>query len=298
MKIAITGGTGFVGNHLVDLLKKNHQLYVLTRNPEKHHQPNVTYVKWLTADSQPELELAGIDAVINLASESINSGRWTETRKKRIQHSRSEATQAVFSIMNALPDPPKILINASAIGYYHASKTITHKEESKHTGSDFLAKTVIEWEQEAKKAEELGVRVVITRFGIILGKEDGALPRMVLPYKLFAGGPVGSGEQWMSWVHIKDVCSAIEFLLHHDITGPVNIVSPNPVTMKEFGSILGKVLHRPHWLPVPSFIIKAALGEMSTLILDGQKVSPSVLEKTGYAFSFPLLSTALKDLYS
>ncbi|MEI5908554.1 TIGR01777 family oxidoreductase [Bacillus spongiae] len=297
MKIAITGGTGFIGKHLVKaLLKHEHEVYVLTRHPYEHYDEKVKYIEWLTEGSKPEDLLVGIDAFINLAGEPINNGRWTKKQKEKIIQSRRETTREVLRIMEALPIPPSVFINASAIGYYNASNEMNYTESSTETGTDFLANTVVEWETEASKAEQLPLRVAYARFGIILGQDGGALPRMALPYKFFIGGPVGSGRQWLSWIHIEDVCKAIIFILNHSIKGPVNIVAPNPLQMDEFGHILGQVIQRPHWLPVPSPVMKAVLGEMSTLVLDGQKVIPEVLLKNGFDFSYPTLKPALKDL--
>ncbi|MCA1066224.1 TIGR01777 family oxidoreductase [Rossellomorea sp. AcN35-11] len=300
MKIAITGGTGFVGQALTaELIEHHHEVLILTRNPDKHEdRQGVRYVKWLSDGAKPEEELEGISVFVNLAGESINSGRWTDDRKKRIINSRIHSTQEVINIMKALNKKPKCLINASAIGYYPSSKTNTYTEASTETADDFLGETVQVWEKEAEKANQLGIRVAYSRFGIILGKEDGALPRIALPYIMFVGGTVGSGDQWMSWVHVKDIARAIHFIAETDsISGPVNVTAPSPVTMKEFGKTLGAVLGRPHWIPVPSFALKVAMGEMSVLVLEGQKVLPSVLSEQGFSFEYPELKSALIDLY-
>lgn len=299
MKIAIAGGTGFVGSALTNaLLSKGHEIFILTRNPKKSSKNDkLHYVEWLHDNSAPETSLNGIEAIINLAGESINSGRWTEERKKRILNSRIESTREIIRIIKALNPKPTCLINASAIGIYGSSVDQTFTENSTGTGNDFLAETVKAWEHEALEAEKFKVRTVLTRFGIILGEEEGALPRMVLPYKLFGGGTVGSGKQWLSWVHIEDVINIILYCLDNiDIHGPVNVVSPHPATMKEFGKTIGRVLHRPHWLPVPGIALKLLLGEMSTLVLDGQKVLPEKLVENGYPFSHSHLEEALSDI--
>ncbi|MFI8685153.1 TIGR01777 family oxidoreductase [Rossellomorea sp. NPDC077527] len=300
MKIAITGGTGFVGNALTEeLLSHQHEIMILTRNPDKYEaRPGVTYVKWLSDGARPEETLEGIHAFINLAGESINSGRWTDERKKRIINSRIHSTQEVINIIKALNEKPACLINASAIGYYPSSKSDTYTETSTETADNFLGETVQIWEKEAAKATQLGIRVAYTRFGIILGKDEGALPRIALPYKMFVGGTVGSGEQWMSWIHIKDIARAVHFVADTDgIAGPVNVTAPSPVTMKEFGKTLGSVMGRPHWIPVPSLALKVAMGEMSSLVLEGQKVLPNVLLENGFKFQYPELKGALKDIY-
>ena len=300
MRIAIAGGTGFVGNALVKkLLEKKHEIFILTRNiSDKQHSKNLNYVQWLNDDDSPEDVLESIDVFINLAGESINSGRWTEDRKKRILNSRITATKEVLRIISRLEEKPYTLINASAVGYYGTSQVETFTESSRKSGTDFLAETVRRWEEEAAKAEEFEVRTVFCRFGIILEKNDGALPRMALPYKLFAGGTVGTGSQWVSWIHLDDAVSGILFCIEHEqLQGPVNFTSPYPVTMKEFGQILGEVLNRPHWMPAPGFALKIALGEMSTLVLEGQKVLPEKLQSFGYEFLYPELKAALSDIY-
>ncbi|MCS0669672.1 TIGR01777 family oxidoreductase [Cytobacillus firmus] len=300
MRIAIAGGTGFVGNALVKkLLEKKHEIFILTRNiSDKQHSKNLNYVQWLNDDDSPEDVLESIDVFINLAGESINSGRWTEDRKKRILNSRITATKEVLRIISRLEEKPYTLINASAVGYYGTSQVETFTEASRKSGNDFLAETVRRWEEEAAKAEEFEVRTVFCRFGIILEKNDGALPRMALPYKLFAGGTVGTGSQWVSWIHLGDAVNGILFCIEQEqLQGPVNFTSPYPVTMKEFGQILGEILNRPHWMPAPGFALKIALGEMSTLVLEGQKVLPEKLQSFGYKFLYPELKAALGDIY-
>lgn len=301
MKIAITGGTGFVGRALTsELINDGHEVYILSRNiANKKNDKQITYVQWLNDGDQPETTLEGIDSIINLAGESINSGRWTEARKRTILASRISATKEVLRIIESLKKKPQSLINASAVGYYGISRTGTFTEDSLKMGDDFLAKTVQEWEKEAQKAEKFGCRTVYCRFGIILDKNDGALPRIALPYKLFAGGTVGSGEQWLSWIHLKDVVNGIKFVLENEtMKGAVNFTAPNPVTMKEFGKTLAEVLQRPHWIPAPGFALKAALGEMSILVLEGQRVLPTKLSTTDYRFLYPNLKEALVDIYS
>ncbi|MBG9587172.1 TIGR01777 family oxidoreductase [Cytobacillus firmus] len=300
MRIAIAGGTGFVGSALVKkLLDKKHELFILTRNSaDKHASKSLQYVQWLNDDDSPEDALESIDVFINLAGEPINSGRWTDERKKRILNSRITATREVLRIISRLEEKPYTLINASAVGYYGTSRNETFTEANRKSGTDFLAETVTRWEEEASKAEEFEVRTVFCRFGIILEKNDGALPRMALPYKLFAGGPVGTGDQWVSWIHLDDVVNGILYCIEHEqLQGPVNFTSPNPLTMKEFGKILGEVLNRPHWLPTPGFALKIALGEMSTLVLEGQKVLPEKLQALGYDFLYPDLRSALRNIY-
>lgn len=298
MKIAITGGTGFVGKELTRLLHmQGWEIYILTRHP-KQSSLGITYVEWLTDGAAPEKQLEGIDAFVNLAGTSINAGRWSEQQKKEIHDSRVKATKEVLRILKALEKKPEVLVNASAVGVYPASESAVYTEASTNYGQDFLAKTVIDWEKLASQATELGIRVAYGRFGIILGKDDGALPLMALPYKLFGGGTVGSGNQWLSWIHVYDVACAIQFAIEtKELEGPFNVTAPNPKRMKEVGKEIGKALGRPHWIPVPSFALKLALGEKSRLVLEGQQALPIVLQQHGFEFTFPHLQSALADLY-
>lgn len=299
MKIAIAGGSGFVGTALIDeILKENHDIYILTRHPEKFKkQENPTYIGWLTKDAKPEMHLEGLDVFINLAGESLNSGRWTPERKRRIVESRVEASKEMNRIISKLPEKVSVIINASAIGYYGISEHETFTETSESIGDDFLARTVKLWEKEAAKSRTYSERFVLTRFGVILGEKEGALPMMVMPYKLFGGGKMGKGNQWLSWIHIHDVVRAIIFCMNDQrIEGPVNFTAPNPVQMDTFGKTIGTVMHRPHWLPVPPFFLKTMLGEMSVLVLEGQNVLPIKLKEEGFLFSFPTLKNALQNI--
>ncbi|MEC3882161.1 TIGR01777 family oxidoreductase [Halobacillus sp. HZG1] len=298
MKIAITGGTGFVGTQLKEkLVQEGHDVYILTRSPEKYQNTDhVMYVGWLKEDFHPEKELPILDAIVNLAGESLNSGRWTEERKQSILESRIKATEGVLDLIDALPEKPEVLVNASAVGYYGQSKTKTFTEETTVPGNDFLANVVEEWEARASQAAEKGVRTVYVRFGIILG-EEGALPKMILPYKMMIGGNLGSGEQWMSWIHIDDVVGLVHFAIENkNIHGPLNGTAPNPKRNKDFGQTLGEVLNRPHWIPAPAFALKVALGDMSTLLLDGQCVIPKKTMASGYTFHHPELQPALSSI--
>lgn len=300
MRIAIAGGTGFVGRALTNkLLELGHEIFVLTQDDQnRDNRNNMTYVQWLTDGSDPARRLQHIDVIINLAGESINSGRWTNNRKNRIQKSRLEATDKMISTIKQLEGKPRVLINASAIGYYGTSLTDTFTEKTNEVGKDFLATTVGLWEERASQATELGIRTVLCRFGIILDKKEGALPRMVLPYKWYAGGTVGSGEQWMSWIHLDDVVDAILFIIENEaISGPVNFTSPYPIRMEELGKAIGKALNRPHWMPAPAFALKIALGEMSLLVLEGQRVLPEKLQKFGYSFQYKQIHEALNRIY-
>lgn len=298
MKIAITGGTGFAGKEMTQLFKQHgYEVYILTRSP-KPSGNGLKYVQWLTEGAQPENELEGTDAFVNLAGSSINDGRWDDEQKELIYSSRVEATNEVLRIIRAMDEKPKVLVNASAVGLYPASTEKTYTEKSAEIGDDFLAKTVVEWERLAEEAEEMGVRVAMGRFGIILGKKDGALPLMALPYKLFGGGTVGSGRQWLSWIHVHDVARAILFAIEtDDLEGPFNVTAPYPKRMKDFGKEIARALGRPHWFPVPEFALKAVLGDKSRLVLEGQRVLPEVLQQHGFEFDYADLRSALADIY-
>ncbi|SFE30950.1 hypothetical protein SAMN05216238_11293 [Lentibacillus persicus] len=292
MNILITGGTGFLGTHLTNaLIEKGHHTYILTRSPDKHTDTGNTF--FISYD-YPVKELPVIHAVVNLAGESL-FGYWTLTKKEAIRTSRIETTRQVIHMMKQMKTKPDVFISGSAVGFYGTSEDRIFTEKTAEPGDDFLAEVVTEWEKTAKEAESLGVRTVLTRFGIMLGKE-GALPLMKLPVKLFAGGKVGSGEQWISWVHVKDAAGLVQFcLFNNTISGPVNVTAPNPKRNKDFINVLAHVLRRPDWLPVPSFPVRIVLGEMSLLILNGQCVLPQKANDAHYAFSYPSLKAALAE---
>lgn len=297
MKVVIAGGTGFIGQKLAGMLRDNGDEIVILSRKDRKADERISYVTWLSEGAVPELEIRQADAFINLAGVSISDGRWGRQHQQKIYESRMAATGELLRIIAAMETKPATLINASAIGIYPASEQAVYTEKSKEQADDFLARTVADWEKKASAAESFGVRTVMMRLGVVLGNEGGALPLMVLPYRLFAGGTVGSGKQWVSWVHIIDAARSICYALHHDtISGPVNVTSPNPVTMKDFGKKIGSVLHRPHWLPVPALMMKLALGQKSRLVLEGQQVVPERLLENGFKFSFPVLESALKNL--
>jgi uncharacterized protein len=291
MNIVIAGGTGFVGKALTSLfLNQQHDIWIVTRTP-RSSSDHVHYVDWEHA--LPHVQQA--DVVINLAGVSLNSGRWTEERKKTMVQSRVSTTQKLVKMMEG--SSKKVFINASAVGFYGTSATETFTEASASHSDDFLASTVKAWEAEALKAKDHGIRTALTRFGVILGQNEGALPKMMLPYKLLAGGTIGSGEQWISWVHIEDVVRIIAFIMEHEnLEGPINVTAPHPVTMKEFGQTLAKIMNRPHWLPVPDFALKIFFWEMSMLILKGQHVLPQKLGDHHYSFTYDKLEGALRHL--
>jgi uncharacterized protein len=294
INILIAGGTGFVGKALTTTLRQeNNTVYILTRNKHltKYHL-DVHYIHWEELHT-----LAEIDVVINLAGDSLNAGRWTTKKKARILSSRVTTTRKLVSFLEKVQTKPAVFINASAVGYYGNSLSHTFTEDTIENGQDFLARTVIAWEKEANKANEMGIRTVLARFGVILGKDDGALPRIVFPYRLFIGGTIGSGQQWVSWIHIADAVSLLLYAIYHEeIDGALNVTAPYPATMKEVGKSVATVLHRPHWLPVPKPCLRLLLGEMSTLVVDGQKVLPNKAIAHGFTFQYEHIEKALRHL--
>jgi uncharacterized protein (TIGR01777 family) len=295
MKIGILGGTGFIGQHIAKyLIERGHDVTIWTRNKNNHSKLTYSSLSnWPPDRSKGVIEM---DAIINLAGETINQ-RWTKEAKRRIMSSRIESTRQLVDLLRKeILKPTKVLINASAVGYYGHSinKIFTEEDAYAH---DFLAEVTRTWEVEAEKAAGLGIRVVKARLGVVLGKGEGALPRMLLPYKLFAGGTVGSGKQWISWIHIHDVARLVDHVLENEnIEGAINFTSPEPVRMNEFGKAMGRVMKRPHWLPVPAFALQLLLGEMSDLILKGQHVLPAKALDSKFTFKFPNIDDALRDI--
>ncbi|QGQ96314.1 TIGR01777 family protein [Paenibacillus psychroresistens] len=294
MKIAISGGSGFIGTHLINyLLTKQYEVLLISRSP-KITQEKVVCVTWAELD-QDSSRIEKLDAWINLAGESINQ-RWTKSAKSRIIESRITIIHHIAKLMEKLEVKPRVIIHSSAIGIYGTSDTKTFTEESKSKSTDFLSEVVREWE---KAAEQLkGARVVRLRTGLVLSLDGGALPTMVMPYRFGIGGRVGKGTQWVSWIHITDMVRLFDYCLTSDhISGAVNAVSPHPVTMEQFGKTIARVWHRPHLFPVPSFVLKLMFGEMSVLVLEGQRVLPQVLLEHDYVFQFKELEPALQELH-
>ncbi len=298
MKVLVAGGTGFIGKRLLARLhQEGCEIVLLTRG--KHPPASVENIaraeSWDAKNpGEWQKEIETTDAVINLAGEPLIGKRWTSSQKEKIVKSRLETTRALIQAMRTAARKPKAFINASAVGYYG------NVEEGEITencpkGRGFLADTCEQWECEAQKAQELGIRTVILRTGIVLDKSGGALSKMLFPFRCFIGGPLGSGKQWVPWIHLEDVVEIILFALNHEsLSGPVNVASPSPVRMKEFCAGLGKAVHRPSWIPVPGFILKILLGEMSEVLLGGQKVIAQKLLNSGYSFRFSKLDEAFR----
>jgi len=299
MKALIFGGTGFIGKHLCrELLSAGYKVCIVSRNQKKVGLmgSGVAAIEWnISADSLPVEPLEDVNLIINLAGESIGNRRWTQPVKEKILDSRVQTTQAIVNAIKQKRVTPKVLINASAIGFYgpQRDEDIT---ESTPAGQDFLAKVCQDWEEEAFKAQALGVRVVAVRFGVVLG-DEGALSRMKTPFRFYMGGPLGTGAQWISWIHIKDLTRLIRFAAENEnLNGPVNATAPEPVRMKELCNILGQVMGSPSWLPVPGYLLKVVLGEMSDMLLNSQRVLPKRILKEGFQFRFPAPKTALEDI--
>jgi uncharacterized protein len=293
----MTGGTGLVGKALTRRLhERGDTVGNFVRGAREGGRPDD--VTWNPATGEMELErVEGVDAVVNLAGASIGEGRWGEERKRVLRESRVDLTRNLVRSLARLNKPPHTLISASAVGFYGDRGDETLTEESA-SGSDFLAELARDWEAEAMKAEEIGARVAITRFGIILAKNGGALPRMLFPFKAGLGGKLGSGKQWMSWVELGDVVSAIVSTLDNPLLrGPLNVTAPNPVRNVEFTKTLGKVLHRPTIFPVPKLVISTLMGEMGrALLLSSQRAIPEALGHMGFEFRFEELEGALKSV--
>jgi len=298
MKFFMTGGTGFVGTYLTKrLISEGHKVTILTQ-PLGDAALKIIGLTYLagnpTIKGKWQESVKEHDVIINLAGASIFS-RWTPEQKKILRESRIETTR---NLVAALPDDAKNItfFSTSAVGYYgfHDDDELT---ENMPAGDDFLAKLADDWEKEALIAQAKGARVVITRFGIVLGKNGGALGQMIPMFKYFLGGPLGNGKQWFSWVHMEDLAQAFIFLLAHtEINGAVNLCSPEPVRNVDLGRAIGKILHRPSFMPAPGFMIKLILGEFGSVLLKGQRVIPRRLLDGGFKFKYPNIEDALKSI--
>lgn len=305
MKIAVTGSRGLVGTALLPGLTENgHTIIRLVRAassaPSNDVGEQMATAQWDPRGGQIDTDaLVGTDAVVHLAGENIAAGRWTAAQKERILKSRTEGTRLVAESIARMDPAPKCLISASAIGIY-GDRGDARLDESAAPGDGFLSDVVQEWEAACQPARDAGIRVVNLRFGVILSPDDGALAKMLLPFKLGAGGRVGSGDQYWSWVAIDDVAAAIVYALEDDqLTGPVNVVAPNPVTNREFTKTLGRVLRRPTIAPLPAFVARIMLGEMADeLLLASARVEPSCLVKSNFEFAYPDLEPCLRHLLS
>ncbi|MSP37265.1 MAG: TIGR01777 family protein [Deltaproteobacteria bacterium] len=297
MKLLVTGATGFIGTVLCDqLLDQGHSLTLFSRGaPPNTNTPYRRWLHWTPGTLRSwETELEGIDGVINLTGEPIAARKWTNTQRRRLEKSRVDATHVLVAACAKAQHKPKFLINASAVGYYgaHGDEILT---EEAPCGEDFLSLLCRDWEEEAIRAEDLGMRVVRLRTGIVLGPHGGALEKMTAPFRFYLGGPLGTGKQWMSWIHLEDQVRLILHVINNpQASGAINATSPNPVQNEEFSQTLGKVLKRPSWFAVPAFALRMKLGDMAEMLLTGQRVAPAAAQKLGFEFHHPDLLEALQ----
>jgi uncharacterized protein len=299
MKVAVTGGTGFIGTRLVERLQaEGHQVLLLVRNRSKVQSrfPDAEVVEYTPKLSGSwQQAISGCDGVINLAGEPLAT-RWNDSIKQEVLESRTLGTQRIVEAIAQANPKPSVLVSASAVGYYGTSETDTFAETSS-PGQDFLAQVCQGWEAEAEKVKASGTRLSIIRIGIVLGPDGGVLARMMLPFQVFAGGPLGSGEQWVSWIHREDLINLLlKALTDPSIAGVLNGTSPNPVRMNELCQVLGQIVHRPSWLPVPGFALELLLGEAAKLVLEGQRVLPQQTQAAGFQFQYATLQSALAEI--
>ncbi|HET8579661.1 MAG TPA: TIGR01777 family oxidoreductase [Nitrospiraceae bacterium] len=300
MRIVMTGGTGFIGRPLCQrLVELGHAVTVLTRGPAAARArltSPISVIGWQGsrgATDELMTALRTAEVVINLAGAPIAEGRWTDQTKDRLRRSREGTTSALVAALAKLQPRPVLLISASAIGYYGPRQDDPLTEEAQ-SGTGFLASLCREWEAAARAAERLGVRVALPRIGVVLGRNGGALARMLPVFRLGLGGPLGTGTQWLSWIHLDDLIELLLFLLREAASGPVNATAPQPVTNEEFSRVLGQTLGRPAWFRTPAFALKLLLGQMAEeLLLTGQRVLPAQAEAMGFRFQYPTLSEAL-----
>ena len=296
MKILVSGSHGLVGKALVrSLTGDGHEVIRLVRGEHALGSPEVG---WQPQQGRIDVEhLEGIHAVVHLAGENIASGRWSAEKKKAIRESRVRGTALLSNALAQLSRPPSAFLSASAIGYYgdRGDESLTERSAP---GKDFLSSVCVEWEAATRPAVEKGIRTIYTRFGIILDPNEGALGKMLPPFRMGVGGRVGDGKQWMSWIALDDVVNGLKFLIEDELVqGPVNFVAPEPVRNTEFTATLGRILKRPTFFPIPAFGARLAFGEMAdALLLSSQKVEPSVLEDKGFMFTWPTLEPALRHL--
>jgi uncharacterized protein (TIGR01777 family) len=299
MRVIITGGTGLIGRALAaDLLKDDHEVIALSRRPKRATglPAGMRVERWdaRTAEGWGAL-VNGADTIVNLAGATI-AGLWTASRKQSIRDSRLNAGRAVVEAVQRASEKPRVVVQASGVGYYGPRDDEPITEEGT-PGDDFLGKLAVEWEASTASVDQLGVRQAIIRTGAVLSTKGGALPPLLLQYRLFAGGPLGNGRQWLPWIHMVDEVRAIRFLIDNEsASGPFNLVAPNPLTNADFGRVLARVLRRPVLIRVPAFALRLLVGEMSTILLDGQRAVPRRLQEAGFTFHFPDPEMALTHL--
>ncbi len=302
MKIVISGGTGFIGRALCRaLVAEDHDVVALSRRTGEavgRLGPAVRIVEWDGLTAGPwERELDSADAVINLAGAPIAEARWSPERKRVIYDSRIVATRLLAQALDRVSGRPRVFLSASGVGYYGPRDDRPLLEDAP-PGTGFLAELCVAWEREAMQAQGAGARVVYLRFGMVLEKDGGALPKMLPSFRAFVGGPIGPGTQWVSWIHRQDLIGMMEWVLAAPrVSGPVNAVAPGAVTMREFCATLGRVLRRPSWLPVPGMVLRLTLGELATVLTTGQRVLPGVAQQGRYRFRYSSLEPALQAIF-
>lgn len=301
VKIVIAGGTGFLGRPLADALAADrHEVVILTRGASATRPNGARLVPWTPDGTVGAFarEIDGADAVVNLAGESIAGRRWSDAHKQKILDSRLQATRSLASAIDRAENPPAVFVSGSAVGYYGplGDQIVT---EDTPPGSDFLANVCVQWEAAATRAASARTRVVCIRTGLVLEKDGGALPQMLPPFKLFAGGPVGSGEQYWPWIHREDWIGVVRWAIGKGtVSGPINATSPNPVRNADFAAALGSALHRPAFMPAPAFALRLALGEMAdALLLSGQRAIPAKAQHQWYTFRYESLDGALRAIF-
>jgi len=301
MRIIIAGGTGLIGKALARQLKQEkHEVFILSRNPNKSQQFStqaIKLIKWNGLNTEGWGNLVdGADVIINLVGENLSEGRWTENRKRTILDSRINAGNALVDAIRSATIKPNVFLQSSAVGFYGSQGEAIISEPTK-AGKDFLAKVCVEWERSTAEVEDFGIRRIITRSGVILSTEDGALPRMLRPFYFFVGGPISNGQQFFPCIHLEDEIAALIFLITHvNASGVYNLTIPNPIKNKQFAKEIGKALHRPSFFPVPAFMLHLLFGEMANMLLGSQRIIPERLLKLGFLFKFPTADEALQDL--
>lgn len=327
-RVIVTGATGLIGKKVCAKLEaRGYRVVVFSRNPESARRKmrhGSEFVAWTAAEDGPwTAAIDGAHGVVHLAGANNFAQRWTKAYKQEIRDSRVIGTRGIVNAMRKANIKPKVFVCGTAIGYY-GPRDATELDETASPGNDFLAEVVQEWEAEASKAEQLGIRTVLVRTGVVIGSakrglglpinlrgaslkrpglvldfENGALPLMALPFRLFAGGPIGSGDQWFPWIHLEDEVNLIMLALENEqVRGPLNATAPAPVTNKEFSKALGNVMNRPSWLPVPAFALKIMLGEIADMLTKGQRVVPRKAQELGYQFKYPTVDAALRNLFN
>jgi uncharacterized protein (TIGR01777 family) len=300
MKCIVSGGTGFIGSRLVDaLLKDGHYVAIWSRKPARETRTAVETFRWDPLEGEPQEEsLNGFDIVVHLAGET-GAQRWNAEAKRKIRDSRVLGTRRLVSAISKVKHKPSALICSSAVGYYGSHYGSSDDEvltETSPPGSGFLAEVCTAWEKEADAAASLGLRVVKLRTGVVLGRAGGALAKMLPAFQAFVGGALGSGRQWMPWIHVDDLVDMCRFAIDGSFSAALNATAPNPVTNSQFTSALAKVLHRPAFLTVPAFALRALFGEMAQMLLEGQRAVPAAAKDLGFSWKYPGLEEALHNL--